>query len=70
MPPDSTHIVPSTTRYTTTISKMGPMIVMGLLELRVLRQNLLGSSAPPRGNRARDKVIQRIDSSWCYPGSH
>jgi hypothetical protein len=36
-PPDTSHIMPSTERDMETISKMGPMIVMGLLKLRVLR---------------------------------
>jgi hypothetical protein len=36
-PPDTSHIMPSTERDMEAISKMGPMIVMGLLKHRVLR---------------------------------
>jgi hypothetical protein len=69
--PDSTHDVPTTTVwYMTIISKTGPKIVVGLLELRVLRQNPPVGSALPRPNRAKDKAIQRVTSSWCYLGPH
>jgi hypothetical protein len=62
--PDSSHVVPTmTARDTTTISKMVPMFVMGLPKLRVLRQNPLARSAPPRANIARDKATQRVASS-------
>jgi hypothetical protein len=40
------------------------MIVVGLLELRVLRQNPPVGSAPHKANNARDKVTQRVASSW------
>jgi hypothetical protein len=52
---DSSHIIPSTAWDTTTISKMDPKIVVGLLKLRVLGQNPLVRSAPPRANRSRNK---------------
>jgi hypothetical protein len=55
-PLDSSHIVPSTTRDTTTVSKTSLRIAVGLLELRVLRQNPSVRLAPPRANRARNKV--------------
>jgi hypothetical protein len=61
--PDSLHIVPSTAWDTSIIFKMGPMIVVGLLELRVLRQNSLVGSAPPRAHGARDKATQRVANS-------
>jgi hypothetical protein len=68
--PDSSDIMPSTTRDMTTVSKIGPMISMGLLELRVPRQNPRVGSALSRANRARDKETQRKASSWRYPGPH
>jgi hypothetical protein len=37
---NSSHDAPFTSWDTTTISKIGPMIAVGLLQLRVLRQNL------------------------------
>jgi hypothetical protein len=42
---------------------MGPMIVVGLSKLGVLRQTPLARSVPPRINRARDKVTQRVAKS-------
>jgi hypothetical protein len=57
-------MTPSTTRDTTTISKMGLTIVVGLLKLKVRRQNHPVGSAPPRANRARDKATQTVASSW------
>jgi hypothetical protein len=39
------------------------MIIVGLPKLRVLRQNLPVGSAPPRANRARDKVTEMVASS-------
>jgi hypothetical protein len=41
-----------------------------LSKLRVLRQNLLAESAPPRANRARDKATERMASNKSYPGPH
>jgi hypothetical protein len=38
----------------------------GHAKLRVLRQNPLVGSEPPRANRARDKVIQRVANSWNF----
>jgi hypothetical protein len=40
------------------------MIVVGLLELRVLRQNPPVGSAPHKANSVRDKVTQGVASSW------
>jgi hypothetical protein len=40
-----------------------PKIVIGLLKLRVRRQNPPFGSAPPRVNRVRDKEIQGVTSS-------
>jgi hypothetical protein len=37
----------------------------GLLKLRVRRRNPLDGSEPSRSTRARDKVTQRVASSWC-----
>jgi hypothetical protein len=68
--PDSSHIVPIKSQDMATVSKMGPMIGVGLPKLRVLRQNPLAGSTPPRANRARDKVTQKMAISWCYPGPH
>jgi hypothetical protein len=68
--PDSSHIVPSTAWGMTTISKMGPTIVVDLLKLRVLRGNPIVGLAPPRANRARDKSTKRMASTWRYPGPH
>jgi hypothetical protein len=48
--------MPSIVWDTATVSKMGHMIVMGLPKLRVLRENPLVGSVPPRAIRARDKV--------------
>jgi hypothetical protein len=58
------HITPSTAQDMGTVSKMGPMIVVGLLKLRIQRQNPPVGSAPPSANRVRDKVTQRVASSW------
>jgi hypothetical protein len=43
---------------------MGPMIAVGLQQLRVIRQNPPVGSEPPRAIRPRDKVTQRVASSW------
>jgi hypothetical protein len=43
---------------------MGPMIVVGLLKLRVRRQNPPVESVMPRANRVREKATQRVASSW------
>jgi hypothetical protein len=59
-----------TTRDMITVSKMGPTIVVGLPKLRVPRQHLPVGSMPPRANKARDKVTQRMISSWHYPRLH
>jgi hypothetical protein len=61
--PDASRIGPYTTRDTTTTSKMGPMIVVGLRKLCVLRQNPPVGSALPRANRARDKATKMVASS-------
>jgi hypothetical protein len=66
--PVSSHVMPVTSRDAATISKMGPTIIVGLLKLRVLRQNLSARLAPPRANRARSKVTQRVANSWRYLG--
>jgi hypothetical protein len=60
--------MPSTARDMATISKMGHMIAMGLPKLRVLKQNPLDGLAPPRANKVRDKVTQRVASSWHIRG--
>jgi hypothetical protein len=62
--PYSSHITPSIAQDMTIVSKIGPMIVVGLLKLRVRRKNPLVELAPPRANRERDKMIQRVASSW------
>jgi hypothetical protein len=49
---------------------MGHTIVVGLTKLRILRQNLPVGSAPPRANRARDKVTQRVANSWHTRGPY
>jgi hypothetical protein len=53
-----------------TISQIGPMIVEGPRKLRVLRQNQPVGSEPPRANRARDKMTQRVANSWHFVGPH
>jgi hypothetical protein len=61
--PDSSHVVPAkTAQDMTTIYKTGPMIVVSLPKLKVLRQNPPVGSAPPRANRARDKATQMVAS--------
>jgi hypothetical protein len=62
--PNSSHDVPATAWDEAIISKMGPTIAVGLLQLRVLRQNLPARLVPPRANRARDKATQWVASSW------
>jgi hypothetical protein len=64
--PNSSHDVPPTTRDTTTVSKMGPIIVVWLLSLMVLRQNPSIGTAPPTANRARDKAIHK---GWPVTGT-
>jgi hypothetical protein len=61
--PSSSHIVPSLAWDTAIVPKLGPTIAVGLLELRVPRQNPLVGLAPPRANRARDKETQRVAGS-------
>jgi hypothetical protein len=68
--PDSSHIMPSLTRYMETVSKMGPMIAMDLLELRVPRQNPPVGSEPSRANRVRYKVTQGVASNWHFLKPH
>jgi hypothetical protein len=51
------------TKYDNRIQN-GPTIIMGLLKLRVLRQNPPVGSVPPKENGVRDKVTQRVASSW------
>jgi hypothetical protein len=62
--PISTHVMPATiAQDMTTVSKMGLTIAVGLPKLRILRQNPPPELGPPRGNRARDKVTQRVVGS-------
>jgi hypothetical protein len=69
--PDSSHSATAMiARDTATVYKTGPMIVVGLPKLRILRQHPIVGSAPPRVNSAKDKMIQRVASSWRYPRSH
>jgi hypothetical protein len=58
------HIMPSTAWDIATISKMGPIIVVGLLKLRVQRQNPPVGSVPHRANTTSDKVTQRVPIIW------
>jgi hypothetical protein len=58
--PNSSRIMPSTVQDMAIVSKTGPKIVVGLLEVMVLRQNLPARSASPKANRAMDKVTQRV----------
>jgi hypothetical protein len=57
--PDSSHIMPGTSQDMEIVSKMGPMIVVGLLMPRVLRKNPPTESALSR----EDKATQRVASS-------
>jgi hypothetical protein len=69
--PDSSHVVPAkTAQDMTTIYQTGPMIVVSLPKLKILRQNPPVGSAPPRANKVRDKATQMVASSWRYPGPH
>jgi hypothetical protein len=68
--PNSSHTVPSASRDTTNVSKMGPTITVGLPKLRVPRKNPPDRSALPRANKVRDKVTQRVTSSWRFPRPH
>jgi hypothetical protein len=61
---ESLHDVPATSRDMVNISKMGPMIAVGLQQLRVQRWNPPIGSEPPRANRARDEATQRVANSW------
>jgi hypothetical protein len=54
--PYSSHIMHYTTLDMATISKMGPTIAVGLLKLRVRRQNPPVGSAQPRVDRMKDKA--------------
>jgi hypothetical protein len=65
--PNTSHDVPATSRDTTIVSKMGPMIVVGLQQLRVQRQNPPAGSTLPRANGARDEATQRVANSWHIP---
>jgi hypothetical protein len=67
---NSSHIIPTAIRDTTTISKTGPTIVVGLLKLRVPRQNSPAGSAPPKAIRARDKATHRMARRWHYLEPH
>jgi hypothetical protein len=61
--PNSSHDAPSTSWDMITISKTGPMIVVGLQQLKVLSQNPPVGSESARANRARDEATQRVSSS-------
>jgi hypothetical protein len=62
--PCSSRVTPSTLRDTTTISKMGHMIIVGPPMLRVHRQNPLDGSEPPRATRVRDEATQGVATTW------
>jgi hypothetical protein len=69
--PYSSHIAPAmTARNMTIVSQMGPTIFERSTKLRVLRKNLPVRLALPRANRVRDKVTQRVVSSWHFLGPH
>jgi hypothetical protein len=59
-----------TTQDMATVCKVGPTIAMGLLELRVPRQNPPARSASHRANIARDKATEKMASCWHSPGPH
>jgi hypothetical protein len=65
---NSSHDTPSTSRDTSTVSKMGPMIVEGPATLWVLRQNPPVRSEPYRATRARDEATQRVAIIWRIQG--
>jgi hypothetical protein len=67
-PSYSSHTMPSTSRDTTTMSKTGHMIVVGLPMLRVLRQHPLVGSELPRATSARDEATQRMYNNWRIRG--
>jgi hypothetical protein len=56
--------MPYTSWDTTTVSKTGHMIVVGLSMLRVQRLNPPVESEPPSAPRARDEATQEVASSW------
>jgi hypothetical protein len=62
-PTPADHALDST-RYGKPYSKWAPQ----LPKLRVRRQNPLVRSMPPRSNSVRDKVTQRVASSWHTRG--
>jgi hypothetical protein len=62
------HDVPTESWDTVNVSKMGPTIVVGPIQLKVRRQNSLVESEPPQANRARDEATQRVASSWHTRG--
>jgi hypothetical protein len=66
--PNSSHDALATPWDMATISKIGPRNIVGLQQVRVLTQNPPVGSVPPRVNRAKDKVTQRVASSWCIRG--
>jgi hypothetical protein len=65
---DYLHDVPTTSQDTVNVSKTSPTIAIGMQQLRVQMQNPPVGSAQPRANRARDKVTQRVASSWHTQG--
>jgi hypothetical protein len=64
-PSYSMHTTPSIVRDTTTVSKMGHTIAVGLPMLRVRRQNLPVGLEPPIATRVRDEATKRVANSWC-----
>jgi hypothetical protein len=55
---------------TTTVSQMGLTIAEGPAKLRVLRENPLVGSMPPRANIVRDKATQSVANSLHFLGLH
>jgi hypothetical protein len=62
--PYSSRITPSTSRDTTTVSKMGHTVTVCLPMLRVRRQNPPDKLEPPRVTRVRDEATQRVVAIW------
>jgi hypothetical protein len=63
-PSYSSHTTPSTPRNTTTVSKMGHTIVVGLLMLRVRRRNPPVKSELLIAIRVRGEATHGVASSW------
>jgi hypothetical protein len=51
-----------------TVSKIGPMIVMGSAKAQGSKVKLIGELEPPRATRVRDEATQRVANILAHPG--